>query len=151
MNNKPVELTIVQKTIKSFIRLRRIPKFCILLLDFCIFKLISNQFELKMSNEPNLCETNTILSNEPNPVLSEVEWISQITHFINEQRTKNNEQFSNEPNFKNTKMNVTSLSKMVCANFHPIHHQKNKPNLNQILPAVAYLAKADCGKTNNEQ
>ena len=54
------------------------------------------------------------MRNEPNPVLSEVEWIKQITHFINEQRTMpalpalskvegssvegNNEHFSNEPN-----------------------------------------------------
>ena len=46
------------------------------------------------------------LSNEPNPVLSEVEWIKQITHLNNEQRTMpalsrvegNHEQFSNKPN-----------------------------------------------------
>ena len=40
------------------------------------------------------------MSNEPNLVLSEVEWIKQITHFINEQRTMINEQFTNEPNLK---------------------------------------------------
>jgi len=43
---------------------------------------------------------NKHFSNEPNPVLSEAEWISQITHLINEQRTMNNEHCTNEPNFK---------------------------------------------------
>jgi len=40
------------------------------------------------------------IQNEPNPVLSEVEWISPITHLVNEQRTTNYEQFSNEPNLR---------------------------------------------------
>jgi len=142
-----------------------------------------NQQNKKMQNEPNLNQINnsliypfthllidSIMQNEPNLVLSEVEWIKQITHFINEQRTKNHKQFSNEPNLnpilpailsiyaigcsldgkylgvlcalcgfkqkmqnepnlKNTKINVTSLSKMVCVNFHPLAHQKNEPNL----------------------
>ena len=41
---------------------------------------------------------NEQLSNEPNLVLSEVEWFKQIAHFNNEQ--PNNEQFTNEPNFE---------------------------------------------------
>jgi len=42
-----------------------------------------------------ICQTNPI---QTQFVLSEVEWISQVTHFINEQRTMNNQQFPNEPN-----------------------------------------------------
>jgi len=55
----------------------------------------------------------SFMSNEPNPVLpalskvegSEVEWISKVTHLINEQRTINYEQLSNEPNFRPNKRN----------------------------------------------
>ena len=43
-------------------------------------------------------------TNEPNPVLSEVEWISQIAHLNNKQPTTNNEYFPNEPNFKTPKL-----------------------------------------------
>ena len=68
------------------------------------------------TNEPNFAQrTSSIsypesrfeqkMSNEPNPVLSEVEWIKQITHFINEQRTMNNELLSNEPNLEENKAN----------------------------------------------
>ena len=53
----------------------------------------------------------------------------------------------NEPNFKNTKINLTSLSKMVYSNFHPLQPQKNEPNLSHdlsivaCLPSVALMAK----------
>jgi len=38
----------------------------------------------------------------------------------------------NEPNLKNTIINVSSLSKKVCVNFHPSAHRKNEPNTNPI-------------------
>jgi len=47
---------------------------------------------------------NKKMQNEPNLVLSEVEWISQVTHFYNEQRTMNNQQISNEPNLHGGKI-----------------------------------------------
>jgi len=107
----------------------------------------------RQKNEPNLCNTksinnsliypfthlliNAIMQNEPNPVLSEVEWISKVTHLINEQRTMNNKQFSNEPNFKNTKIRVKPLNEMGYANFRPRTHQKNEPNYRDDLSIVA--------------
>jgi len=110
------------------------------------------QPDKKMQNEPNFAQrTSSIkypepridqkMSNEPNLPGG------QVAHLINEQRTKNHKQFSNEPNFKITKINVSSLSKMVCANFHPLGHQKNEPNTNPIQtnrllfwPAVRILS-----------
>ena len=86
-------------------------------------------------NEPNLRKTNPILSkglsivrfeqnmqNEPNLQGD------QVPHFYNEQRTINNQQISNEPNLKNTKINLTSLYKMIYAIFRPSAHRKNEPN-----------------------
>ena len=73
----------------------------------------------QFTNEPNLCETNTILSNEPNlrgkvthlineqrtvnnlqtnPISPQINVTSVMTnYYINEQRTMNHEQFTNEP------------------------------------------------------
>ena len=92
----------------------------------------------RQKNEPNLCKTNpitnsliypfthllinAIMLNEPNLPGC------QITHLINEQPTMNHEQFSNEPNFKNTKISVTQLSKMAYSNFHRFKRRKNEPN-----------------------
>jgi len=40
----------------------------------------------------------------------------------------------NEPNFKNTKMNLTPAKRMSYVNFHPHGHRKNEPNLCKTNP-----------------
>ena len=95
-----------------------------------------NQQNKKMQNEPNFAQrTSSIkypessiekkMRNEPNFDKTKNE---QITHLINEQRTTNYEQLSNEPNFKNNKIRVTPLSKMAYSNFHRFKRRKNEPN-----------------------
>ena len=96
-----------------------------------------NRFQ-HQKNEPNLCKTNPI---QTQFVLSLSKGYGktnyeQVTHFINEQRTMNNEHFSNEPNFKNTQINLTSFTAVNYGNFHPLEHRKNEPNTNPILPVV---------------
>jgi len=48
-----------------------------------------------------------------------------------------NKNMQNEPNLKNTKINLSSLSKMVCVNFRPLDRPKNEPNTNPIYTQFA--------------
>ena len=44
----------------------------------------------------------------------------------------------NEPNLKNTQINLTSFTEMSYANFHDIQHQKNEPKTNPINQSLIY-------------
>ena len=89
-----------------------------------------NRFQ-PQKNEPNFCKTNPICSKTKN---------EQIAQFNNEQRTMpalssaegNYKQFSNEPNFKNTKINVTTVPRKDYMKKMPSHHQKTNPIRSQI-------------------
>ena len=97
------------------------------------------QDRLKVPNNPVILSKNLVswclsgyeqkMSNEPNPVLSEVEWISKVTHLINEPPTMNNEHCTNEPNFKISEIDVRlAITKDYMEN-DAFAQQKNEPNI----------------------
>ena len=79
---------------------------------------------LLAKKEPNLCKTNPICGKT------------------------NNKQFSNEPNFKNAKMNLTSVKKRYYENIRPFGRRKNEPNFKRcnngriVLQAYIEILKA---------
>ena len=50
----------------------------------------------------------------------------------------------NEPNLKNTKINLTSFTEMNYVIFHPLQRQKNEPNTNPIVPAILSIYAIAC-------
>jgi hypothetical protein len=48
-----------------------------------------------------------------------------------------NKNMQNEPNLKNTKMNLTLFKRMDYSNFHPSAHRKNEPKTNPIQTQFA--------------
>jgi len=89
----------------------------------------------------NLCQSaisaDKKMQNEPNPVLSEVEWISQVAHLINEQRTMN----ICQTNPISAQINVNSVMTKYYINEQRTMNNKqfpNEPNLNPFSPATTW-------------
>ena len=101
-----------------------------------IYALFSPKTMIAKKNEPNLVlsevEANyEQISNEPNFPQINHSLIYPFTHLLIHSKFSNEpnfalsgyeQQFSNEPDLKNTKINVTSLSKKLCADFYPLQH-----------------------------